>query len=116
MKKASTEKVLKTYRGVFLNIEDSNICSLKYGLYFYFCSPVMKEKFERNLEDYINNIKKRINTMIPSVEIDNINIAIAIYYYSYVEKRGFRIETLHGARIKKAHLIGDVEFVEDMEE
>ena len=117
MKQVNTDEVKKSYRGVYFNIEDSNICSLKYGLYFYFCSKAMKIKFDNTLDSFIEKTKKRINFIIPLVGIENIDLALAIYYYSaFIEKRGYRIETLHGARIKKAHLIGDVEFLDNEEE
>lgn len=107
---------IKTYRGVFLDIKNSNICSLKYGLYFYFCSESMKNHFEKYLDGYIEKSKRRIRSVLPNICIDNIDLAIAIEFYKYVEKRGFRIETMSGVPILKGHLVGDVEFVETKEE
>lgn len=107
------KKTVQTYRGVFLDIENSNICSLSNGLYFYFCSEAMKNHFEKYLSNYIKKAKGRIASVLPNINIENIDLALAIEFYIYVEKRGFRIETQHGVRIKKGHLIGDVEFQED---
>lgn len=106
------EETLKSYRGVFIDINKSDICSLKYGLYFYFCSEGMKEKFNKNVEEYVNNMKERIKKVyLPTANLINIELVFAIEYYrKHVEKRGFRIETLHGAKVKNVHIIGDVEF------
>lgn len=109
-------EVLKTYRGVYLKIEDSDICSFRYGMYFYFCSEAMKLHFEKHLDNYIAKSKKRIQSVIPNVGLETIDNALAVEYYIYLEKRGFRIETLRGVKIKKAHLIGDLEFEENKEE
>ena len=106
----------KTVRGVYINIQDSDICSLRNGLYFYFCSTAIKEHFEKHIDKYIEKAKARIQSVVPNVDITNIDLALTIEYYTYIEKRGFRVETLHGAKIKKAHLLGDVEFVEEKEE
>lgn len=113
-----TEKIYetRTYRGVFFDIKNSNICSLRYGIYFYFCSKGMKDHFEKYLDSYIAKSKKRIRSVIPSVGIENIDIALAIEYYKIVEKRGYRIETFNKVPVVKAHLIGDVEFEEAKEE
>lgn len=110
-------QVLKSYRGVFINIEDSDICSLKYGVYFYFCSEAMKVKFDNNVEEYIKKTISRLEYVIPDLGLNNLELALAIQYYvRYVEKRGFRIETLHGVRIGRGHIVGDVEFIENKEE
>lgn len=114
--KVKNGEVLQTYRGVFLDINKSNICSLKYGVYFYFCSELMKQKFENNVEEYIKNKIDKIQKIVPHCEIVDLNLVLAIEYYRYVEKRGIRIETLRGVKIKQTYLCSDIEFLENTEE
>lgn len=100
----------KTYRGVYNNIADSNICCVFSGIYLYFCSESAKNRFESGFESYKEKAVKRIQAIFPDVGIENIDLALGLTFYKIIEKRGFRAETFAGVPIKKAHLIGDVEF------
>lgn len=103
-----------TYRGVYINIEESKICSLRYGLYFYFCSEPMKKHFEEHLPNEIERRKIRLKKVLQNINfIDNeIDMIITVNYYKELEKRGFRIESLSGEKIKIGHLRGDIEFLD----
>ena len=109
-------QAIQTYRGVYLDINNSDICSLQNGVYFYFCSQLMKEKFEKNLDLYIKSKIERLQKIFPNTKIEALELVLSIEYYKYIEKRGFRIETLHGARIKQGYILGDIEFEEKQEE
>lgn len=101
-----------SYRGVYYNIEDSEICSLKNGLYFYFGSKAIKEKFDLNVDEYVEDYKNKLNKIIPNIDFINFSMSLSIEYYIKIEKRGFRIETLNGTKIKRGVFIGDIEFEE----
>lgn len=109
-------QLVKTYRGIFLDIKDSNICLLHEGMYFYFCSEAMKKHFEKHFPTYLEKTTKRLKAILPETGMEHITKALAIEYYRMIEKRGYRIETFGGAKIKQGHIIGDVEFVEEVEE
>ena len=105
-----------TYRGVFIDIEKSNICSLKNGMYFYFCSKAMKEKFDKNIDEYIKDNKEKLNKLYPNTLFINYEWALTIEFYCKIEKRGYRIETQNGSKIKRGVFVGDVEFREELKQ
>lgn len=57
----------KSYRGVFHNIKDSDICLLFNGIYLYFCSEGMKQHFEKNFDIYKEKAMKRLKSVLPTV-------------------------------------------------
>lgn len=101
-----------SYRGVYYNISNSEICSLKNGMYFYFCSQAIKKKFDLNVDKFIDENKNKLEKFFPNTEFININMVLSIEYYIIIEKRGFRIETFNGTKIKRGAFIGDIEFKE----
>lgn len=104
----------KSYRGVYYNIEDSDICVLFNGIYLYFCSQAIADHFEKNYPTFKEKALKRLKSILPTVGMENIDLALGLEYYRIIEKRGYRAVTFAGVPIKQAHLIGDVEF--DVEE
>lgn len=108
-------KDIKTYRGVFLNINKSDICCLRSGMYFYFCSLGAKNHFEKYLDEEIRKKKEKLLRVLENVNLvdEQLDMAITINYYKNIEKRGFRIETISGKKIKNGYLLGDVEFFEE---
>lgn len=104
--------MLKTYRGVFLDINKSDLCVLKYGVFFYFCSESVRDKFDKKVEEYINERLTRMKNILPNTELHEFQLPIAIDYYKQIEKRGYRVETSRGIKIKRGHFLGDIEFEE----
>lgn len=78
-----------TKAGIYLNLDESTYKTKKFGLSFYFSSMFYMEKFNKNVEKYveIENIKFANKTKL----VINFSKLFAISYYQKVEKRGFRI-------------------------
>ena len=80
---------MKTSRGIYLNLKESDYkCNLQ-GLTFYFSSKQYLEKFINNVENYINNetmkLKVKYNILI------SIDLLLMLSFYKKIEKRGFRV-------------------------
>lgn len=82
-------KKIKTVRGIYLNIKESDYSYHFKGLTFYFSSKKYLEKFINNVENYINNetmkLKVKYNIII------SIDLFLMLAYYKKIEKRGFRV-------------------------
>lgn len=82
-------KKIKTVRGIYLNIKESDYSYNFKGLTFYFSSKKYLEKFKKTVKTYLENeiykIKIKYNINI------SIDLFIIISYYKKIEKRGFRI-------------------------
>lgn len=78
-----------TKNGIFLNLDESNYKILKYGVIFYFSSLLYLEKFEKEVELYVNaeTIKLRNKYKVES----DFTLYLAIAFYKKIEKRGFYI-------------------------
>ena len=80
---------MKTKRGIYLNIKESDYSYNFKGLIFYFSSKKYLEKFKETVKSYLENeiykIKIKYNINI------SIDLFIIISYYKKIEKRGFRI-------------------------
>lgn len=78
---------MKTRRGVYLNIEESDIY-LQVGNYIlYFSSNFLKGKFVGLYDRYYEEVNKKFSKIY---ELDYTPIII-ISLYKKVEKRGFRV-------------------------
>lgn len=80
---------MKTSRGIYLNLKESDYkCNIR-ELTFYFSSKQYLEKFINNVENYINNetmkLKVKYNIII------SIDLFLMLAYYKKIEKRGFRV-------------------------
>lgn len=80
---------MKTSRGIYLNLNESDYkCNIR-GLTFYFSSKQYLEKFINNVENYINNetmkLKVKYNIII------SIDLLLMLSFYKKIEKRGFRV-------------------------
>ena len=80
---------MKTTRGIYLNLKESEYyCNLK-GLTFYFSSKQYLEKFINNVENYINTetmkMKVKYNIII------SLDLFFMLSFYKKIEKRGFRV-------------------------
>ena len=83
---------MKTRRGVYLNIEDSDYCCHHEGITFYFSSPYYLERFTDLIEHEIPDFNKRANRIYKEkfeLAMDKLG---SIRLYQLIEKRGFRIK------------------------
>lgn len=78
---------MKTIRGVYHNIEESDIYLQVDNYYLYFSSNFLKGKFVGLYDGYYEKVSKMFNKIY---ELDYTPIII-ISLYKNVEKRGFRV-------------------------
>lgn len=92
-----------TKAGIYLNLDESTYKTKKFGLLFYFSSMFYMEKFNKNVEKYveIENIKLANKTKL----VINFSKLFAISYYQKVEKRGFRIKDIKTNKQIKTYTI-----------
>lgn len=74
---------------VCLNINESEYMTTFGGFNFYFSSNFYKEKFEREVQKYIEEEELKINNKYKT-QI-NVSLYLAISLYKKIEKRGFRV-------------------------
>lgn len=74
-------------RGIYNNIEESNICSIVNDYTLYFSSELNQFRFESKYDEYFKRVNARLNRVY---KMDYIPLII-ISLYKYVEKRGFRV-------------------------
>lgn len=78
-----------TKNGICLNLDESNYKFLKYGVIFYFSSLLYLEKFEKEVELYVNAETIKLRN---KYKVDNdFTLYLAIAFYKKIEKRGFYI-------------------------
>lgn len=78
---------MKTIRGVYHNIEESDIYLVVDNFYLYFSSNFLKGKFVGKYDEYYRKVNKLFTNVY---ELDYTPI-ILISLYKKVEKRGFRV-------------------------
>lgn len=78
---------MKTIRGVYHNIEESDIYLQVDNFYLYFSSNFLKGKFVGLYDKYYEKVNKMF-TKIYDMDYTSI---IIISLYKNVEKRGFRV-------------------------
>lgn len=80
---------MKTRRGVYWNLNESEIFAQVDGIIFYFSSRFNKERFERGYKNYITleSLKLFNKYSVPF----NLDLFLLISFYHNIEKRGFRI-------------------------
>lgn len=84
----------KSRYGIYTNIEESDYFFMANDFVFYFSSESYKNKFIKRIDNYILEEKRK--------ELDKYSINITpimllyIYYYSTLEKRGFRVYKWEG--------------------
>lgn len=80
---------MKTIRGIFNNIDESDYVYNIDGLTFFFSSNLYKEKFIKGLKDYLFyeqlKLKQKYNVNC------NFDLYFMISFYKKIEKRGFKI-------------------------
>lgn len=90
------DKNMKTARGVYLNLSDSDYFTDIDGLRFFFSSEFNKKRFDNNIDNFIEEENQKINNKY-HVDI-NLEFYLMIVYYKKIEKRGFRIRDLVNLR------------------
>ena len=78
---------MKTVRGVYHNIEESDIYLQVDNFYLYFSSNFLKGKFVGLYDEYYRKVNNTFNKIY---EMDYTPLII-ISLYKRVEKRGFRV-------------------------
>lgn len=80
---------MKTLRGIYLNLNESEYKFTFNALTFYFSSKFYKEKFINEFQNYIKKENEK-NFIKYKINCSN-DIYYLISFYKKVEKRGFRI-------------------------
>ena len=90
--KEKEELKMKTAKGIYLNLFDSDYFIDIEGLRFFFSSEFNKRRFDNNVLQYIEEENLKI---INKYHVDiTLNLFLMISYYKKIEKRGFRIRDL----------------------
>lgn len=79
-----------TKNGIELNLNKSNYKLIKEGFTFYFSSKFYLEKFKNNVDEFLENESRKVETKY-KVDINLINYFI-VAFYKRIEKRGFLIK------------------------
>lgn len=91
---------MKSIRGVYLDIYESDYYFDFDGVRYYFSSQFYLKKFKDNIINYVNenSIKLKLRYKINI----NFDLFFSLSYYKKIEKRGFRvIELSSGKAIAK---------------
>ena len=91
---------MKTYYGIFLDLNESTYIADVEDFKFYFSSEKTLKKFLTNIEEYEKSCKSRIRSSM-NLEIVESSIFCAFSYYSMLEKRGFKVEFWHNGKPTK---------------
>lgn len=80
---------MKSKRGVYLDIYESDYYYDLDGIRYYFSSQLYLNKFKENVLNYVNenSIKLKLRYKINL----NFDLFFTLSYYKKVEKRGFRV-------------------------
>lgn len=89
---------MKTIRGIYLDIEESDYIYKFLDYTFYFSSLSYLEKFKNGHFEYIKKITSKLSDEL-KVKVYASDILL-INYYKSIEKRGFRVE-YNKTRIKE---------------
>ena len=87
---------MKSKRGVYLDIFESDYYYDLDGVRYYFSSKLYLNKFKDNVINYVNenSIKLKLRYKINL----NFDLFLTLSYYRKVEKRGFRVVELSTER------------------
>ena len=77
---------MKTRKGIYLDLKESEYKLILGGLEFYFSSELYMQKFKKLVVNFMNEE----TTIRYNVNI-NLDLFFAISLYKRIEKRGFRI-------------------------
>lgn len=81
---------MKTRRGIYWDLKESNITYNVEGLILYFSSNFNKLRFEKDYQNYIITESNKLfnKYLVPF----NFNLFLIMSFYRKIEKRGFRVE------------------------
>jgi YHS domain-containing protein len=87
---------MKTKRGIYLNIEDSDYYYDLDGIRYYFSSEFNLGRFKDRVLNYVNeeSIKLKLRYKVNV----NFDLFFTISYYRKIEKRGFKVVDLSNNR------------------
>lgn len=78
---------MKTLRGVYHNIEESDICLQVSNFFLYFSSNNIRRKYNALYDEYYEKVNNKLNR----IYVMDYTSLIIISLYKKVEKRGFRV-------------------------
>lgn len=89
---------MKTKRGIYLDINESDYYYDLDGVRYYFSSEFNLTRFKNRVLDYVNeeSIKLKLKYKINI----NFDLFFSLAYYKKIEKRGFRVFILSDKEIK----------------
>lgn len=99
---------MKTAKGIYLDLKETEYSITLSGITFYFSSKLYLKKFMDNVNNYVNqeNIKLCVKY---NVNID-LTLFLMISLYRKIEKRGFRIYD----KINNKEITENVSFINTM--
>lgn len=81
---------MKTIKGIYYDLNESTYFSVQGDFKFYFSSLFYKEKFEQEIQSYINNETLKIKIKYDhKITLDDL---FYLSFYKKIEKRGYRVE------------------------
>lgn len=81
---------MKTIRGIYYNLDETEYTYTYDDLKFYFSSIKYLEKFKNNYINYIKNETLKLNSKFKCIiNLDNI---LLINLYKLIETRGFKVK------------------------
>lgn len=94
-----------TKNGICLKLNESEYKLLKFGLIFYFSSKLYLDKFQNNVEKFVEEETIKLENKYKMKA--NYKLYLAISYYKKIEKRGFFIYD----DISKSEINPDILFI-----
>lgn len=81
---------MKTIKGIYYDLTESTYISVQGSFKFYFSSLFYKQKFDQELQKYINQETLKLKIKYDhKIGCDDL---FMLSFYKQVEKRGYRVE------------------------
>lgn len=78
-----------TKNGIYLNLKESKYFVLRFGLFFYFSSELYLEKFNKNVDKFVEEESLKIKNKYKVNA--NFELYLAFSFYKKIEQRGFYV-------------------------
>jgi YHS domain-containing protein len=101
---------MKTKRGIYLDIKESDYSITLEGMTFYFSSMFYLNNFKDEIENEISVFNVRINNVYKNKFDLQMNKLALIRLYELIEKRGFRVN-IQGVEVD---CLSQVQFVSEI--